>query len=452
MKKWKMAISFAVFICGSGMQGQPISETPEPAGPARKPNQALIYYFGEDQTRFVKLSFLNQMWLRHTENNPGSTVFDTPQNETYDIGLRRTRIQLFGQLTEKVFFYTQIGQNNLSHISSRKQGLFFLDATADYKVAGNYLSIGSGLTGWSGLSRYASPSVGSIMTMDAPIYQQSTIDITDQFLRKLSIYAKGKVGKLDYRLALSDPMSVQNSVAQTGEIGTYAQFATEPGKAQFQGYLMYQFLESESNQTAYNVGTYLGAKSVFNIGAGFITQRDAMWHLSAGGADTLRSALRLFAVDVYYDAPLNREKGTALTAYASFSSNDYGQNYVRNVGVMNPETGTDAAGSVNGPGNAFPMMGTGEVVYGQLGYLLHKDLLGKAGTLQPYIAGQGAYFDLLADPMYMYEGGVNWLIEGHRAKVSLNYQSRPVFMANPSGEINFATRRSMVVLQFQIAV
>ncbi len=119
---------------------------------------------------------------------------------------------------------------------------------------------------------------------------------------------------------------------------------------------------------------------------------------------------------------------------------------------MNPEAGTDVAGSFNGAGNAFPMMGTGEVVYGQLGYLLRKDLLSKAGTLQPYIAGQGAYFDLLADPMYMYEGGVNLLIEGHRAKVSLNYQSRPVFMANPSGEINFATRRSMVVLQFQIAV
>ena len=39
---------------------------------------------------------------------------------------------------------------------------------------------------------------------------------------------------------------------------------------------MWQFLEKESNQTPYMIGSYLGKKRVFNIGAGFQYQKDAM--------------------------------------------------------------------------------------------------------------------------------------------------------------------------------
>ncbi|MFN3876037.1 MAG: porin, partial [Flavobacteriales bacterium] len=39
--------------------------------------------------------------------------------------------------------------------------------------------------------------------------------------------------------------------------------------AAYAGYLMWQFLEQESNVLPFTVGTYVGTKKVFNIGAGF---------------------------------------------------------------------------------------------------------------------------------------------------------------------------------------
>jgi hypothetical protein len=128
--------------------------------------------------------------------------------------------------------------------------------------------------------------VASFLAYDAPLYQQSTNDATDQFLRKLSVYAKGKLGKLDYRLVLSKPMIAQKSAA-VGPLNTNSDFSMKPPKLQGSGYLMYQFLDEESNLTPYVTGTYLGKKKVFNIGAGFQYQPDAMWHTTA--TDTVSS-------------------------------------------------------------------------------------------------------------------------------------------------------------------
>lgn len=109
--------------------------------------------------------------------------------------------------------------------------------------------------------------------MDAPLFQQATNDATDQFLRKLSIYGKGKVGKLDYRVAVSKPMVIENSTLYTNKISTHSDFSRISPKLQYQGYFMYQFFDKESNQLPYTVGSYLGKKRVFNIGAGFIYQK-----------------------------------------------------------------------------------------------------------------------------------------------------------------------------------
>jgi len=152
----------------------------------------------KEKGSYARLTFLNQVWVRYNENNPGSLVDGYPEDRTFDIGLRRTRIQLYGQLNEKVFFYTQYGINNFTYQGPRKTGLFFHDALMELQLSPGKLSVGTGLTGWGGLTRYASPSIGSILTADAPLYQQATNDVSDQFLRSLAIYAKGKLGKLDY--------------------------------------------------------------------------------------------------------------------------------------------------------------------------------------------------------------------------------------------------------------
>ena len=54
--------------------------------------------------RYVKLTFTNQLWLRANQSNPGTLVMGESAPNTFDIGLRRTRMQLFGQVTDRMFF------------------------------------------------------------------------------------------------------------------------------------------------------------------------------------------------------------------------------------------------------------------------------------------------------------------------------------------------------------
>ena len=408
-----------------------------------------------DGKQFIQATFLNQVWLRYNESNPGTTVLGTAKPSTFDVSLRRTRIQLFGQLTDRVFFYAQFGQNNFNYLSTRKTGAFFHDALAEYAVVPNHLSLGGGLTAWSGLSRYASPSVGSILGADAPLFQQATNDATDQFLRKLSLYAKGKLGKFDYRLALTSPLPIQNSGMAPAAVTRNADFSLEAPQKQVQGYVQYQFLEPESNLTPYMTGSYLGQKRVFTIGAGFITQPGAMAYLNAQNA-VVNTAMNLYAVDVFYDAPLNDAEHTALTLYGGYWRYDFGPGYIRNLGVNNPADGVSTAGgSFNGPGDAFPLIGTGNIGFGQVGYLLPQKLLGeKNGQLQPYASLMVAKYDRLADAMVNYDLGINWLMRGHGSKFSLNYQHRPLFgpMPDANGQVGKTGGRGTVVLQYQIYV
>jgi hypothetical protein len=341
--------------------------------------------------------------------------------------------------------------NNFNSSSKQFGGFFIHDAYAEYAIHKKGLAIGAGLSGWNGLSRYASPSTGSIMTLDAPLYQQVTNGVNDQFLRKLSVHFKGKINKLDYRLAITKPLAIQNAVSPVKPLNVNSDFSTLPTSIQAQGYLMWQFFDQESNANPYLSGTYLGTKNVLNLGAGFIVQPNAMWHLTAAN-DTVKTHMKLFAADIFYDAPLNKEKRNAITAYASYHYLDLGPNYLRNVGVMNPANGADATGTLNGGGNAFPMIGTGSTIYAQFGYKFKDNLFAKTATVQPFAATQIGIFQALDGPMVMAEAGFNLFMTGtHNSKVSLAYQNRPVFSTNVAGVNYQSDRRSMVVMQYQVS-
>lgn len=456
---WVLTITalFSVLLTNKGQAqnpavGEPVGAVPTPPKPI--PPRLLKINLNDAGTHYFQFTFNNQTWLQYNNNNPGSTVVGDPRNNSFDIGLRRTRIQAYGQLTDRVFFYTQFGQNNFNHLSQRKTGnLFFHDVIGEYAVARKALSFGAGLSAWSGLARYASPSVGTILTMDAPLVEQATNDVNDLFLRKLSVYAKGKLGKLDYRVALSDPFVLQTAATVPGAPGANSNFSLKAPRKQVQGYFMYQFLDQESNLTPYMTGSYLGAKRVFNIGAGFIIQPETMSRLSLTDSSTIYSTMNLFGVDLFYDTPLNKEKGTALTLYAAYLNYDFGKNYIRMSGPLNPANGVVGNPSFNGAGDNTPLYGTGSTVLIQAGYLMAKNLFGPDnGTLQPYAQVQYSDYERLADPMVLYDIGVNWLIKGHNSKVSLNYQNRPVYapVATAAETPSVMTRRGQVVLQYQI--
>lgn len=408
----------------------------------------------ESGSHYIKGTFLNQVWLRYNQSNPGTLVMGEPKSETFDIGLRRTRFQLYGQMTDRVFFYFQFGQNNFNYLSqnggNRKLQAFFHDALGEYRVTkGNdKLMLGGGLTIANGLSRFSQPSIGTIMTMDVPVFAQATVDQTDEFSRKLSVYARGQLGKLDYRVVLSDPFPITTNGQTPPALSGNATFSQQGHQKQYQGMFIYNFFDTESHTTPYMTGTYLGKKKVLNLEAGFINQGNATW--TKEGTDTTYHNMNLWSAAVFYDAPVNSETGTALNAYVGYYNYDFGPGYLRYNGIMNP------ASSVSGPypsgsqGNAFPMFGTGKVWYTQLGYLMRKDLLGEDhGTLMPYISLMSADYERLDKQMNVVDIGVNWLLKGHSSKFTLDYQNRPYYEQQAASLIREG-RRSQVVLQYQI--
>jgi hypothetical protein len=449
--------------------------------------------FNEDGSNYAKINFTSQLWLTDNQNNPGTLVNGLPTHNSYQAALRRTRLTVSSQVTDKVFIFGQIGSDGISSLTGgRSVPLQFLDMTVEYKLIGKWLSLGGGLSGWDGLSRYSNPSVPSILGLDMPLYQQATVNITDNTVRMPGVFAKGKLGKLDYRVAVNIPYPTTTTTAWTNTLtvaSTTTQpqfnastFATNKIKPQLQGYFMYQFLDQESNLTPGTVGSYLGQKKVFNIGAGFRYQQGAMWQAGyQQGAtptgtqtltlrDTNRTALFLWNIDVFYDAPINKEKGTAITVYAAYSNFNFGKNYVRNNNPLNPGTGVTAnpvtgvgtntvtggfnpnAATFSGTGNQYPMIGTGSIGYVQAGYLLPKF---KNGTqFQPYGQFMYASYEALKDPVILWDLGCNYLIKGHNSKLSLDYQSRPVYNVSTSDyqihEVKSA-RRGMIVLQYQIS-
>lgn len=413
--------------------------------------------FNEDGSRYLKINLCNQIWMRHSELNPGSTINGSPKERLSDIGIRRSRVQMYGSIAARSFLYIHFGINNFYAASDRKAGFFLHDALVEYEAVTRYLQIGAGLGGWSGVSRFASSSTTSILGLDLPLYQEATNDVTDQFLRKLEVYAKGKIGKLDYRVAIAEPMAIQKSAGYISNpsayttVGSVSNFNTAAPKPQIQGYVQYQFLDEESNLTPYNTGTYLGTKRVFNIGAGFLNQEQAMRRLADKGTDTLKTALRLLCIDAFYDAPLPGTQGAAVSAYLAYSDYNFGKDYIRNAAVMNLANGSTQANILNGAGVGMPIYGTGRHVYIQTGYKFKNNLLGKSGTLLPYASAQYARLQRLKDPMLYVDCGLNWLISSHQSKITLAWQNRPIVASNSTGEQKVISRKNAVILQYQVA-
>lgn len=412
--------------------------------------EGLKTYLNDDSTAYLKLSFVSQVWVRFNQSNPGTTVNNEPESNTFDVGLRRIRFVLSGQLSDRVFIFVQFGQDNFNYLSTRKTGAFFHDVTGEYAIVKKHLNLGFGLHGWNGPGRFSNSAVSNIMGLDPPIFEETTNDVNDQFVRKLGTYAKGKLGKLDYRVSVSTPFVAQTNVnvdPLTQENYTYA---TQVPKAAYQGYFMYQFLDQESNLNPGTVGSYLGTKRVFNIGGGFVYQNRAMWAKPTDSNDTLYHAMRLMGLDFFYDTPLDA-RGRAITVYGGYFNFDFGKGYLRNVGAMNPANGT-RNGSFNGPGNAFPMIGTGDTFYLQSAYKLRNNLLGEElGTLQFYAAVQYSNYTRLRGPMSTVDAGINWLLRGHGNKFIFGYQNRPIFAIATDNALVLDSRRSQWVLKYQVA-
>ena len=417
-------------------------------------NELLKFKLNESGSHFFQATFLNQVWVRINQNNPGTTVEGEAQTQSFDIGLRRTRMQLYGQITDRAFIYFQFGQNNFNaqynSTGNRKIAPFFHDALGEYRVSDkNQLKVGAGLTILSGLSRFSQPSIGTISTLDVPVFAQTTVDQTDQFSRKLSVYARGQIGHWDYRLALSDPFPITSNGQTTPGLSTVANFTPKGHHVQQNAYLMYQFFDQESHVTPYMTGSYLGTKKIANIAAGVIHQKNATWVKSASG-DTLFQNMTHWAIEGFLDMPLHSAKKTAINAYLGYFNTQYGSNYLRYNGIMNPANGTTlpVSQTINGQGptygNAYPMFGTGHVVYSQIGFLSNRWM--------PYVNATWASYDRLHGlATSTYAAGINYYLQGNKAKLSLELQNRPTYEMR-GADLQAGQRQNSLTMQFQLFI
>lgn len=416
---------------------------------------------GQKYIRFINW---HQFWVRNSENNPGTLVNGEPTNSQTDMALRRSRFLFMTQLNPRFMIMTHIGINNQTLVGGgavgqaantnnatlpdgKKPQIFVHEAVAEYKLYKEAVSIGGGLHYWNGVSRISNASTLNFMTLDAPIFNWSNIDATDQFARMMGVYVKGKIGpegRIDYRFAVNNPFAISSSnsltkfnndstmMAHNVQLATYRGYG--PAKMAFQGYVQYQFWDKEPNTLPYMAGCWLGTKKVFNIGAGFFQNSDAMWaaklNTSTGKADTVRQSQLIYAVDAFLDMPLNSVKkaeGAALTVYAAHFNFDMGSNYIRLIGISNPANAAATSGATfSSFGNQYPTVGTGSINYIQAGYLLPKFKNKNLGRLQIMGDMTMAKYDRIQSTMYIPNIGLNWYVAGHSAKITINYHKRPV--------------------------
>lgn len=450
----KISLNFLVtaicVVTFGKMQSQEVKDSAfvaiEKPKPKTKPIGDLKIKFNEDGSKYLKFGFWNQVWLRAIENNPGTAVNGVPQETTYDAGIRRMRITATAQLSPRYLLFVQMGINNQSFIAGggtgtgaygagKKATFFFHDAyneftvipTMDFesKKANNFsLYLGAGLHSWNGVSRLTNASSNRMLTADLPVFNFNTIEVSDQFARQMGIFAHGEYRKLAYRVNVNKPFATNLVPA----VGAGALDNNKSGKLSFAGYFDYQFFDTENRTTSFLAGTYLGEKKILNVGAGFYTTKDGTLTQPSAGVFESHD-INILGVDVFAELPVGpKDKKMSFSVYSVLYDYDFGPNYIRTTGSMNPGTADPAfIGTVakEGFGNAKYLLGTGQIWYTQTGFLLPK--FSEKLRIQPYAAYTLKKMEALAQSGNYYDLGTNFLLDGQNAKVSLQYSSRPLY-------------------------
>lgn len=385
-------ILFAVVLLPNVLEAQETEDKKKKEPATYKP---LTLKLSEDGSKYLRFILWHQIWV-------GTNNLGVEDSKTQlDVSIRRSRVLAYAQISPRFLILTHFGLNSLSPellspLGTGNASQFFLHgAWGEFKIK-EELYVGGGLHYWKGLTRLSSESTLNFMTLDQsrPFIHWHSLGITDQFARHLGVYAKGQIGKFDYRLALNNPSRDALGFGQsfgnqaTPLVYRGAQNEDEAGNPVgntiIEGYLRMNLFDLESTKLPYNVGTYLGEKKVLALGAGFFSHPAGMYNTETNTHEGVFHA----AVDAFLDIPT--EKG-ALSAYTSFIAFDYGENYVSR------------------------WAGTGNAIYGHFGYYL------KRAKIMPYIAFQSANYEGFTETVSALDIGMNYFINGHHAKLTLEY-------------------------------
>ena len=402
--------------------------------------QPVQIFLNKEKDHTLNFSGSAQFWLRHTDMNPGSLVNNELRPSLTDFSIRSFRLNMVGNAAERIRYVFVIGDNNWNYYTIKDPGIRILDAYVDFQVSRSF-GIGIGKQGWNGLSRYSAPSASQPLALDIVFPAVPLVNVYDDILRKWGIYARSEFNKFDYRISLARPLAPANP-----EVLNYkkAVFSANRPDYQLSSYVKYQLKDKESQNTAWMPGTYLGKKEVFNIGLGGMYQPNSTWHLI--GHDTIPHSLKAFAMDLFYEKPIAKNK--SITGYLAYFNYDFGKNFIRNIGINNPASGGLLSESSNGAGNNAPVIGTGNTVYLQLGYLFPLDAFTNK-TFQPYGSFQYSQFKAYDEAVMIYNTGINFYLKGQDSKITLGYENRPVFTLFENSYTQ-SQRKGLWVLQYQI--
>ncbi|MDO4783200.1 MAG: hypothetical protein Q4A09_08300 [Capnocytophaga felis] len=398
--------------------------------------QLLRYNFDERGDTYIQGSFRGQFWARYLDTNPGTTIGGEAVNQSVDFSVRRYRVGFQAQINKKLYFFLLMGNNNINQKTVRSSDFRLLDILAEYTFSPK-LKLGAGKLIFAGPGRYVYFSNGSMMNLDPAIHQLFTINHYDDVGRNVGMYAKGQLGKLEYNV------NVQ-SVAMPTDIHIKSfGYSKKHATLGYASYFKYEFFDDESNRSPYSggIGTYIGAKKVLNLGMGYAFKSKMFEKLV--GTEVTYDNYRNLGVDLFIDMPIS-EKNAAITTYLAFNNINLGEKNVRNIAVNSI---FDAEGtSFNEGGNAYPIVGTGNSIMFQFGYLLPKSENHKV-RFQPNFGWKFADYKGLNQAVNVYDLGLNIFFNGHKSKLSLGYNSRPIF---DKSEKKVSTRKGMFVAQYQI--
>ncbi len=364
--------------------------------------KGLTLKLNDEGSKFARFITWHQAWLT-VQNDANDDLRSIPM-------LRRSRVLMFAKISPRFLILTHFGLNSLTAANMHPTGqssqaqLFMHDAWAEYTVVPKKLYVGAGLHYWNGISRLTNQSTLNMMTLDAPRFNWATLGLTDQFARHLGVYAKGNLGRLDYRVSINE--AIQTTLDDGISLETNQTLYQNDGGKVYAGYFSYQFWDREGNTLPYYVGSYVGTKRVLNVGAGFNYHPEGTTTLQTDSS-MAQNDVALLAADVFYDNPIGT-KGAAITAYGAFYNFNFGPDYLLK--------GTS------------DVIGTGNIVYGQLGYLTPK--FSEKVKLQPYASYSHRMLEANPNASSTLGIGANAYLDGHNCKVTVEYQNSQ----NPAGD------------------
>lgn len=139
----------------------------------------------------------------------------------------------------------------------------------------------------------------------------------------------------------------------------------------------------------------------------------------------------------------------AISTYTGYYNYQFGPNYVRNLEIMNTASADPnfiGNKAIACPGNLQPTIGTGNIIYAQAGLLLPSQAEKPKIRIQPFAAYTHKNFEALDKSSSQFDIGANWFIDGHNAKITTQYSTRPVYISPTEGPES----KGEFIVQFQI--